>query len=132
MDRANPWTPNVNGGQHGRRRRLAVSVSDNVSAQFRLSHFLRDGEWEATSNGAERMGRAFRHRQAPHFSLRTKQTIEDALVLDAFERKEQALAPTPERLHRCQRGRHRRAPAPTVLQFEERMMEHTWQTRVAA
>jgi len=111
-------------------KKVQLAVTD---AQFRrLSHFLRDAEWEATSNGAERMGRAFRHRQAPHFSLRTKQTIEDALVRDAFERKEQALAPTPERLHRCQRGRHRRAPAPTVLQFEERMMEHTWQTRVAA
>jgi len=111
-------------------KKVQLAVTD---AQFRrLSHFLRDTEWEATSNGAERMGRAFRHRQAPHFSLRTKQTIEDALVLDAFERKEQALAPTPERLHRCQRGRHRRAPAPTVLQFEERMMEHTWQTRGAA
>ena len=42
------------------------------AARFaQLSHFLRRPEWEATSNGAERMGRQFRHRQAPHFRLRT-------------------------------------------------------------
>ncbi len=100
-------------------KKVQAAVDD---AQFeRLSHFLRDAAWEATSNGAERMGRAFRHRQAPHFCLRTEQAIEDALVLGAFERKEQATAPRRERLHRCQRGRHRREPAQAGLPAEARI-----------
>jgi transposase len=39
-----------------------------------LSHFLQQPEWEATNNGAERTGRVFRHRQAPHFKLRSQTT----------------------------------------------------------
>jgi hypothetical protein len=46
----------------------------------RLSQFLRHPEWEATNNGAERTGRTFRHRQAPHFNLRTKEAIENAIT----------------------------------------------------
>ena len=90
-----------------RLQKLQVAVD---AAQFtRLSHFLRKPEWEATSNGAERMGRSFRHRQAAHFNLRSGQSIADALKLAACSRKEQALMPPHQRLHACQRGRKRRA-----------------------
>lgn len=34
-----------------------------------LSHFLRDPLWEGTNNGAERMGRTFRHLQTPQFGF---------------------------------------------------------------
>jgi hypothetical protein len=44
-----------------------------------VSRFLEDSRWEATNNGAERAGRAFRHGQAPHFHLRTPESIDVAL-----------------------------------------------------
>jgi hypothetical protein len=74
----------------------------------KLSQFLRDPRWEATNNGAERMGRAFRHRQGPHFNLRTEETIEGAIVVAACQRKEAVLAPAREPFHTCQRGRRPR------------------------
>lgn len=62
-------------------RRIQQSVD---AARFeRLSQFLRDPLWEATNNGAERMGRTFRHRQRPHFNLRTKASIDEALKVRA-------------------------------------------------
>jgi transposase len=77
----------------------------------RLSQFLREPGWEATNNGAERMGRAFRHRQAAHFNLRTTDSIEGALIMAACQRQEAAMSPAIERLHRCQRGRKQRRTA---------------------
>jgi transposase len=77
----------------------------------KMSPFLRDPRWEATNNGAERTGRAFRHRQGPHFNLRTTETIEGALVVAAFQRKEAAMSPAIEPFHRCQRGRRPRVEA---------------------
>jgi transposase len=71
----------------------------------RLSQFLRNPEWEATNNGAERGGRAFRHSQAPHFNLRKKERIEAAITVAACLRKDAALRPAAPRLHTCQRGR---------------------------
>ena len=57
----------------------------------RLSPFLARPDWEATNNGAERMGRLFRHRQAPHFRLRTAEAIEgDLRVWAAHQRKPMA------------------------------------------
>lgn len=53
----------------------------------KLSHFLARPTWEATNNGAERMGRQFRHRQAPHFRLRTETAIDDDLRAWALHRK---------------------------------------------
>jgi hypothetical protein len=73
----------------------------------RLSQFLRNREWEATNNGAERAGRAFRHRQAPHFNLRTEKSIENSLNVVACLRKAAAVQPPPNRYHTCQRGRKR-------------------------
>jgi len=70
-----------------------------------LSQFLRNPDWEATNNGAERGGRAFRHRQAPHYNLRKKQRIESAITVTACLRKDAALRPVAPRFHYCQRGR---------------------------
>jgi len=70
-----------------------------------LSQFLRNPDWEATNNGAERGGRAFRHRQAPHYNLRKKQRIEAAITVTACLRKDAALRPVAPRFHCCQRGR---------------------------
>jgi hypothetical protein len=54
-----------------------------VSRFQRVSQFLCNPEWKATNNGAERTGRAYRHRPAPHFNLRKKESIEDAIVVNA-------------------------------------------------
>jgi hypothetical protein len=55
--------------------RRGQSVDD---ARFRLrSQYLREPDGEATNKGAERMGRTFRHRQRPHFNLRTTTAIDD-------------------------------------------------------
>jgi transposase/transposase-like protein len=70
-----------------------------------LSQFLHHPDWEATNNGAERAGRAFRHRQAPHFNLRKATSIERSIVVTACMRKKAATAPAMPRWHTCQRGR---------------------------
>ena len=88
-------------------RRVQERISQPRFEQ--LSQFLRDPRWEATNNGAERAGRAFRHRQAPHFNLRSEGTIEGALIVSACQRKAAALAPPLQALHTCQRGRKRGA-----------------------
>jgi transcriptional regulator with XRE-family HTH domain len=77
-----------------------------------LSHFLRQPEWEATNNGAERAGRAFRHRQAPHFNLRSKEAIGGAITVTACLRKEVLTKPVAPPLHTCQRGRRKQATSP--------------------
>jgi len=76
-----------------------------------LSQFLRDPVWEATSNGAECAGRAFRHRQAPHFNLRKTESIEHTISVTACLRKAAAAQPALGPFHTCQRGRKRRGPA---------------------
>ena len=70
-----------------------------------LSQFLRHAHWEATNNGAERSGRAFRHGQASHFRLRTPDAIAGALRVVTEQTKERATVPPPPRLRFCQRGR---------------------------
>jgi hypothetical protein len=73
-----------------------------------LSQFLQHPDWECTNDGAERMGRAFRHGQAPHFYMRTTLGIEGAIVAQAFIRQE-ALCATPGMApQRATRGRHPR------------------------
>lgn len=74
----------------------------------RLSQFLRHPAWEATNNGAERAGRAFRHRQAPHFNLRKPESVEGALIVTACQHKAAATAQAAVPIHTCQRGRQRR------------------------
>jgi hypothetical protein len=77
----------------------------------KLRQFLREPRWEATNNGAERMGRSFRHQQAPHFTLRTATRLEDDLKVEAFRRKEESGASTRSVARRCSRGRKPRPAA---------------------
>jgi transposase len=90
-----------------------------TAARFtRLSQFLRQPHWEATNNGAERMGRAFRHGQAPHFRLRTTEAIDGALRVVSLQTKERAITPptgrcasSPCRPRSARLRRPRRSPA---------------------
>lgn len=45
----------------------------------KISRFLKQDGWEATNNGAERMGRAFRHLQKPRYNFRKPASIENAI-----------------------------------------------------
>jgi transposase len=75
---------------------LARVQSQVTQTQFtRLSQFLRHPQWEATNNGAERAGRAFRHRQQPHFNLRGVASIEGSLRLVCQQQCQSVLAPPP-------------------------------------
>jgi hypothetical protein len=83
------------------------------AARFaQLSHFLGRPEWEATSNGAERMARQFRHRQAPHFRLRAPAAVEGAMTVSACQRKQATTERGPgaprAAASRSARGRKRR------------------------
>ena len=84
-------------------------VQDRMTvAKFEsLSQFLRHPDWQTTNNGAERRGRTFRHHQAPHFNLRTPQTIEDTITVKACLFKETAMRPLSQPFHTCQRGRRK-------------------------
>jgi hypothetical protein len=70
-----------------------------------LSHFLKHPTWEATNNGAERVGRRFRHLQGPHFNLRTTQSIEQALTAQSYQQYETATQPARPPSGRSGRGR---------------------------
>ncbi|RYG85417.1 hypothetical protein EON77_05615 [bacterium] len=52
-----------------------------------LCPFLREPTWEATSNGAERMARTFRHLQGPRFRLRSERSIDEILRARAVANK---------------------------------------------
>jgi transposase len=82
-------------------------VQDRMTpARFaRLSQFLRHAHFEATNNGAERAGRAFRHGQAPHFRLRTEVAIDGALRVVMAQTKERASVPPVPLPRLCSRGR---------------------------
>jgi transposase len=83
-------------------RRARAQITPDRFAH--LSQFLRDPAWEATNNGAERAGRGFRHRQGPHFNLRSVASIEGALKVRAYRRKETANTMSPS-VALCRRGR---------------------------
>jgi hypothetical protein len=83
----------------------------------RLSPFLREPTWEATNNGAERTARLFRHRQAPHFTLRTEAAIDGALTVGACLHREEVTGQVRPIASRCQRGRRSR-PQAEVRQLE--------------
>jgi hypothetical protein len=87
-------------------RRVQEKMTDERFAK--LSTFLHDPKWEATSNGAERMGRAFRHLQAPRFKLRSSDGIDIAMKAWAMERKEQLSGRAAQRAGRSFRGRRSR------------------------
>jgi hypothetical protein len=81
-------------------------VQERLTAQFeRLSPFIGHPHWEATNNGAERRGRAFRHGQAPHFNLGRESAMEGAVVVMACQRKAAATGGAPPDLARSRRGR---------------------------
>jgi len=75
----------------------------------KLSRFLEAPTWEATNNGAERMGRLFRHRQAPHFRLRTADSIDDSLRSWALTRRREATELDVNPAARSTRGRTSRS-----------------------
>ena len=95
-------------------RRIQQSID---AARFeKLSQFLRDPQWEATNNGAERMGRTFRHRQRPHFNLRTTTSIDEALKVRACLHHEAVTVPSLTLGNRSHRGRpSRRGHGGTLL-----------------
>ncbi len=74
----------------------------------RLSQFLRYPHWEATNNGVERTGRAFRHGQAPHFRLRTQMAIDGVLRVVTVQAKQRTIAPPAPLTRLCPRGRRPR------------------------
>lgn len=80
-----------------------------------LSHFLRDTRWEATSNGAERGGRAFRHHQAAHFNLRSIAAIKAMMDVTANARRRAPLVSQAE-VGRSSRGRRSDAAPPPLAQ----------------
>lgn len=86
-------------------RRVIMRVTVDKFKQ--MSHFLKHEHWKATNNGAERTGRRFRQRQAPHYNLRQADTIETSIIIDACLRRQLAESP-PYRFHHCQRGRRAR------------------------
>ena len=71
----------------------------------RLSQFLHDPLWKATNNGAERMGRTFRHQQRPHFNLQTTASIDEALKVRAYLHHDAVTSPRPTFGNRPLRGR---------------------------
>jgi hypothetical protein len=99
------WRTNATYGAVAQLRRAQEQM--NVAKFEHLSQFLNHPEWEATNNGAERAGRAFRHRQAPHFNLRNPESIDRALNVAASLRKQHATAMLSRPLHTCQRDRKR-------------------------
>jgi hypothetical protein len=89
------WQTNPTYRSISKLRRIQKRIT--ASKFERLSQFLRNPEWKATNNGAERTGRAFRHHQVPHFNLRKKETIEYAIIVNACLHKEAATRPPPGR-----------------------------------
>jgi transposase len=88
-------------------RRFFQRMTDSHFDQ--LSQFLRNPEWEATNDGAERAGRAFRHLQGPHFNFRHISTIEAALVVTTCHRQASILHPNSRLPNACTRGRKPRS-----------------------
>jgi hypothetical protein len=88
---------------------LAAVITTVDERRFtRLSQFLRHPTWEATNNGAERAGRAFRHLQGPHFNLRTCTSIEQALAARALGCRPASSPQTEPQPNRSTRGRRSR------------------------
>jgi hypothetical protein len=76
------------------------------AARFeQLSHFLKHATWEATNNGAERVGRRSRQLQGPHFNLRTPESIARALTAQSRRHYEIATQPAGPPPGRSGRGR---------------------------
>ena len=97
------WREDAEAGTLAGLRQVQRRMTDERFAS--LSHFLRDPRWEATSNGAERAGRSFRHRQGAHYNLRSTVAI-GALMDDAAHERRHARSPAAElAVGRSRRGR---------------------------
>lgn len=108
-ERYQDWRDNPAYATYPPLRRVQAQVD---AEQFgKLSAFLDHPVWEATNNGAERMGRAFRHAQAPHFTLRTPEALDGALTAQAVLRKEAAERRGCSSAARSTRGRAPRQSA---------------------
>jgi transposase len=72
----------------------------------KVCRFLEHEEWEATNNGVERTGRAFRHLQRSRYNFRKPTSIENAIRARAWLAKQgsSSLRSTPPP-GRCARGR---------------------------
>lgn len=71
----------------------------------KVSRFLEHEEWEATNNGVERTGRAFRHLQRSRYNFRDPVSIEDAIKVRAWLAKEGSTPTSTSPPGRCTRGR---------------------------
>lgn len=112
LDRYRAWQADPAYARLAPLRRVRQQVDP---ARFaRLSAFLAAPAWEATNNGAERLGRTFRHVSAPHYTWRTPSSIDDALKVGACLRKHAATAPTRVPATRSSRGRTPRQHATTL------------------
>lgn len=77
----------------------------------KISAFLRSPQWESTNNAAERSARTFRHLQSPHYNLRRKHSIENAVKAKARLGKQPSTAAQRLAPGRCNRGRKTRRVA---------------------
>lgn len=99
------WREDAEAGTLAGLRQVQRRVTDERFTS--LSHFLRNPRWEATSNGAERAGRSFRHRQGAHYNLRSTVAIGEFMDVAAHERRH-ARSPAAElAVGRSRRGRRR-------------------------
>jgi hypothetical protein len=97
------WRANGNYVALPHLKRVVERIDERRFAK--LSHFLDRPDWEATNNGAERMGRLFRHRQASHFRLRAAPSIEDSLRSWAVNRRDEVKRLDGDHAARARRGR---------------------------
>ncbi len=72
---------------------------------MKISRFLEHEEWEATNNGVERTGRAFRHLQSLRYNFRKQTSIENAIRAKAWLAKQKSSPKSTPPPGRCARGR---------------------------
>jgi hypothetical protein len=70
----------------------------------KVSRFLEHEEWEATNNGVERTGRAFRHLQRSRYNFRKPLSIENAIRARAWLAKQGSSPTSTPPPSRCARG----------------------------
>ncbi|MGQ9675991.1 MAG: hypothetical protein ACUVX1_10020, partial [Chloroflexota bacterium] len=71
--------------------------------------------WEATSNGAERVARLFRHLQAPHFALRSERSLAAAIETCLMPTGAKATAERGQQAARCSRARKKGTRRGSIL-----------------
>jgi hypothetical protein len=75
---------------------------------LKICRFLEQDHWESTNNGAERMGRAFRHLQKRRYNFRKSESIRRVIEVGACISKEEKLHKEEVVPGRCARGRKAR------------------------